>query len=594
MDALNSHKSNDPYFRNKYIRQYLINADLINRRRNNVPRTSYEVILAERVKPKYIKARPSLNITNYVIEKIPQQRLYSCDEFVTNIQQFQKRKSRCSQQLSMSRNVTHIDVTLKSKSNQPLTSRSPKRSSERTKSAHRSPTNIKNQLERRSNTTKQLSNDDHSYVTMIYYGSQLNRDSNHDWYQSDGDEIVVMQQYSSGENLLVYKGFVKLNETFTFESRRHPNYPFALTLYINSYIDSRLSVCCEYKYKNNVRLYRNRGSFGIYDVQKVKPCQHCRFENQKNKKILSTSLNTTRSRNASTNTELNRRLSPPSKTNKKEPSQSRRSRAPKITQANKRSKPIDPRSLAYRSFRDKKDILSSNLQEDTSYTLDHQSLNGRKTRHEKSLQTSSTTWEETRPSSPTIPNEIKQYSHSSQSLLYTGYSSYPKSNVLEQSVVSSTYLSGNDDSHHSSKLTKQNQTSNDSLVRNISRRHQDKHTTTISFSSSNTSTSTSISDFDGENESTTAKQYTSSPSSSLFLSDEEQKSNSSEKEKSSNLVDKNKQNSRYLSTSSSQSSVDNSNHMTHSFQRRHLSASSTNTTTHNENFNLKSILSSKK
>jgi hypothetical protein len=61
-------------------------------------------------------------------------------------------------------------------------------------------------------------------------------------------------------------------ETFTFESRRHPGYPFAVAIYINGLIDSRISVCCEYKHKHNVRLGSNRGLFGIFDVKKSRPC----------------------------------------------------------------------------------------------------------------------------------------------------------------------------------------------------------------------------------------------------------------------------------------------------------------------------------
>lgn len=69
-------------------------------------------------------------------------------------------------------------------------------------------------------------------------------------------------------------------ETFTFDSRRHEDYPFALALYINGLFDSRISVCCEYKHKHNVRLGSRCGLFGIYDVRKSQPCRMyvCRGE----------------------------------------------------------------------------------------------------------------------------------------------------------------------------------------------------------------------------------------------------------------------------------------------------------------------------
>jgi hypothetical protein len=66
-------------------------------------------------------------------------------------------------------------------------------------------------------------------------------------------------------------------ETFAFDSKRHPDYPFALALYINGLIDCRVSVCCEYKHKKNVPLGGPSGSFAIANVQKVKPCR--RFVN---------------------------------------------------------------------------------------------------------------------------------------------------------------------------------------------------------------------------------------------------------------------------------------------------------------------------
>jgi hypothetical protein len=125
---------------------------------------------------------------------------------------------------------------------------------------------------------------------MTYYGPQLTLDLNSSCSHPKGDEIVVMQQFCGGKNLMVFKGLVKpsgksksllfylafkslSSETFAFESRPHPHYPFALSLYINNSMDSRISVCCEYKYKNNVQLGCKHSSFGIYNIQKSKPCR---------------------------------------------------------------------------------------------------------------------------------------------------------------------------------------------------------------------------------------------------------------------------------------------------------------------------------
>ncbi len=62
-------------------------------------------------------------------------------------------------------------------------------------------------------------------------------------------------------------------EKFRFESHRHNEYPFALTLYVNGLIDCRISVCCEYKHKLAIPIGGKKGSFAILNVQGGKPCQ---------------------------------------------------------------------------------------------------------------------------------------------------------------------------------------------------------------------------------------------------------------------------------------------------------------------------------
>jgi hypothetical protein len=72
--------------------------------------------------------------------------------------------------------------------------------------------------------------------------------------------------------LFLYKKYF-FSEKFTFESRRHNDYPFALTLYVNGIIDCRISVCCEYKHKLGIPLGGKRASFAICNVQGGQPCQ---------------------------------------------------------------------------------------------------------------------------------------------------------------------------------------------------------------------------------------------------------------------------------------------------------------------------------
>ena len=55
---------------------------------------------------------------------------------------------------------------------------------------------------------------------MTYFGPQTLIDYDKSWFQQKGDEIVVMQQHCGGENLTVFKGFVKpqgkIHEVFFF------------------------------------------------------------------------------------------------------------------------------------------------------------------------------------------------------------------------------------------------------------------------------------------------------------------------------------------------------------------------------------------
>lgn len=48
---------------------------------------------------------------------------------------------------------------------------------------------------------------------MIYYGQStyLDQDNKCKWFHADGDEIVVAQQHCGGENLIVFKKYVKPN-----------------------------------------------------------------------------------------------------------------------------------------------------------------------------------------------------------------------------------------------------------------------------------------------------------------------------------------------------------------------------------------------
>ncbi len=130
---------------------------------------------------------------------------------------------------------------------------------------------------------------------MVYYGPKMKIDYDHLVFEPV-DEIIIMQQHCGGENIIVYKDnlkagglislFSKLNkyfnlDQFTFDSRRHSDYPFGLTFYVKGFIDSRISTCCEYKHRRGVRLGGDRGHFAIISVKGSKPCIKFDFHQKK-------------------------------------------------------------------------------------------------------------------------------------------------------------------------------------------------------------------------------------------------------------------------------------------------------------------------
>jgi hypothetical protein len=130
---------------------------------------------------------------------------------------------------------------------------------------------------------------------MVYFGPKMKIDYDHLVFEPV-DEIIIMQQHCGGENIIVYKDnlkagglispFYKLNkyfnlDQFTFDSRRHSDYPFGLTFYVKGFIDSRISTCCEYKHRRGVRLGGDRGHFAIISVKGSKPCIKFDFHQKK-------------------------------------------------------------------------------------------------------------------------------------------------------------------------------------------------------------------------------------------------------------------------------------------------------------------------
>jgi hypothetical protein len=46
-------------------------------------------------------------------------------------------------------------------------------------------------------------------VGIKYFGPEMNIEYDREWFEPNGDEILIMQQHCGGENLLVFKGSLK-------------------------------------------------------------------------------------------------------------------------------------------------------------------------------------------------------------------------------------------------------------------------------------------------------------------------------------------------------------------------------------------------
>lgn len=114
-------------------------------------------------------------------------------------------------------------------------------------------------------------------VTMIYYGKGINIPFDTQVFDSK-DEIAIYQQHCGGENLLVYSGLHEAGDKFSFRSKRHKEFPFSVSIYINGTYDCRISTCCEYRHSLNVRIGGKTGRFGITNVTGEHPCVKCLLE----------------------------------------------------------------------------------------------------------------------------------------------------------------------------------------------------------------------------------------------------------------------------------------------------------------------------
>ncbi|KAI7812862.1 hypothetical protein IRJ41_010938 [Triplophysa rosa] len=103
-------------------------------------------------------------------------------------------------------------------------------------------------------------------VTMTHLGQGLPG--------SAPDEMKVLQQICGGENICVFKGFVRPGEQFQFTSQRHLGFPFSASIFVNGMMAARISSCCEYRYAPGFQQGR-RSCFRLTRLNGGKPCYKC-------------------------------------------------------------------------------------------------------------------------------------------------------------------------------------------------------------------------------------------------------------------------------------------------------------------------------
>ncbi|CAF1140896.1 unnamed protein product [Adineta ricciae] len=120
---------------------------------------------------------------------------------------------------------------------------------------------------------KSLTNPCSSQVTMCYRSDSAASSVSQPLRR---DEVVVHQFGNNGSSWIVFKGFLKEAELFTFKSRRSIDDRFHLKLEINGYLDTTISGCCEHPYRHGGRIDDGDSSFWIVTVEQHTPCTKCK------------------------------------------------------------------------------------------------------------------------------------------------------------------------------------------------------------------------------------------------------------------------------------------------------------------------------
>ncbi|CAM4886133.1 unnamed protein product [Rotaria socialis] len=110
-------------------------------------------------------------------------------------------------------------------------------------------------------------------ITMRYRSDPTLRSMAHN---SRRDEVTILQVAGNGSTWIVFKGFVKMHDSFTFKSQRSIDDRFCLKLEINGNLDTTISACCERLYRNGGRIDDGDSSFWIETVEQYTPCAKCK------------------------------------------------------------------------------------------------------------------------------------------------------------------------------------------------------------------------------------------------------------------------------------------------------------------------------
>ncbi|GFU58102.1 uncharacterized protein NPIL_295731 [Nephila pilipes] len=116
-------------------------------------------------------------------------------------------------------------------------------------------------------------NIDHCKVTLYYHGHSPLTTSQIDVVE----EMIIRQQHCGGTPVIIYKGQISSNESFTFICLDHDGFTFSITVFLDGIRYLKLSSCCIFRYSPGKRLGGSSGCFSIQDIQGGKPCLKCQY-----------------------------------------------------------------------------------------------------------------------------------------------------------------------------------------------------------------------------------------------------------------------------------------------------------------------------